>query len=283
MKTRDKESSAAKSIILRHLTFPKTLTMAMLLTLTACGGGGSSSDTASGVAAPVVAASHQNVLTITADDYGLLKPNFYYSTDNAAFWSIQANVATDVYDQDFRTVIRIDITKTYKGSMPALNKTFSIEDNPGCEKFPGVFSVFNGQKSVYNKVERGTISFTPDSDSSRVVHGVFDIIITDYDSKITPPPQYHVKGVFSFDMGTYGVATPLVTDIYPAQGKEAYDKRCAACHSLGDYNSASKSASDLSQRGRELPLVYPGTVPEHQQLTLDVQTMQNLRVFLNAW
>jgi hypothetical protein len=279
MKTRDNASSAANNITLKKLSCPKAIAIAMLLTLTACGGGGgSNSQSVSGASA-----SHANVLKVTDDEYGLLNPNFYYSTDNAAFWSIQANVANNVNDQDFRTVIRIDIIKSDKGAMPTLNKTFSIEDNPGCEKFPGVFSVFNGQKSVYNKVESGTISFTPDSDSSREVHGTFDVSITDYDSTITPPLQYRVKGVFSFNMGTYGAAAPLVTDIYPANGKTAYDKLCSTCHSLGDYASDLKSASDLAQRGVELPMVYPGTFPEHQQITLDVQTMKDLRVFLNAW
>jgi hypothetical protein len=278
----DKASSAAKNITLRRLSCTKAITIALLLTVTACGGsGGSNADTATGVAASP--AYHANLLKVTDDEYGLLKPNFYYSTDNAAFWSIQANVANDINDPNFRTVIRIDITKSDKGGLPVLNKTYSIEDNPGYERFPGVFSVFNGRKSVYIKVERGTISFTPDSDSSKEVHGVFDVSITDYDSNITPLPQYRVKGVFSFAMGTYGAATPLVTDIYPANGKEAYDKVCSTCHSLGDYDPAVKSASDLAQRGGELPLVYPGTFPEHQQIALDVQTMQNLRVFLNAW
>lgn len=278
----NKASSAAKNITLRRLSCTKAITIALLLTVTACGGsGGSNADTATGVA--VSPASHVNLLKVTDDEYGLLKPNFYYSTDNAAFWSIQANVANDINDQNSRTVIRIDITKSDKEGLPVLNKTYSIEDNPGYERFPGVFSVFNGQKSVYIKVERGTISFTPDSDSSKEVHGVFDVSITDYDSNITPLPQYRVKGVFSFAMGTYGAATPLVTDIYPANGKEAYDKVCSTCHSLGDYDPAVKSASDLAQRGGELPLVYPGTFPEHQQIALDAQTMQNLRVFLNAW
>jgi hypothetical protein len=279
MKTHEKASSAAKNITSRNLSCNKAIVIAMLMTLTACGGGGgSNSQSVSGASA-----SHANVLKVTDDEYGLLNPNFYYSTDNAAFWSIQANVANNVNDQDFRTVIRIDIIKSDKGVMPALNKTFSIEDNPGYEKFPGVFSVFNGQKSVYNKVESGSISFTPDSDSSKIVHGAFDVSITDYDSKITPPPQYRVKGVFSFDMGTYGAAAPLVSDIYPANGKTAYDKLCSTCHSLGEYAPALKSASDLAQRGGELPMVYPGTFPEHQQIVLDVQTMQDLRVFLNAW
>jgi hypothetical protein len=167
--------------------------------------------------------------------------------------------------------------------MPTLNKTFSIEDNTLYEKFPGVFSVFNGHKSVYKKVEQGTISFTPGSESSGEVNGVFDVSITDYDSKITPPPQYRIKGVFSFQMDSYGAIAPLVTEVYPAGGKVAYDKLCSGCHNLGEYDTVRKSASNLAQRGCELPLVYPGTFPEHQGISLDLQTMQNLRIFLNAW
>jgi hypothetical protein len=280
MITHDKASSAAKNITLRHLYSTRMMTIALLLTLTACGGGGggSSSGTAAGVTE-----THVNIFTVTDDGYGLVQPNFYYSTDNAAFWSIQANVANDIYDQNSQTVIRIDITKSDKGVTPSLNKTFSIEDNPLYEKFPGVFSVFNGHKSVYKKVEQGTISFTPDSGSSTVVNGVFDVSITDYDSKITPTPQYRIKGVFSFKMGTYGAATPLVTEIYPASGKGAYDKLCSGCHSLGEYDPVRKSASNLGQRGCELPMVYPGTFPEHHGISIDLQTMQNLRIFLNAW
>ena len=279
MKSQDNTTPVVNNISQGTMTYSKVIVILVFLTLPACGGG-SGSNTPSATA---VSTSHANILKVTDDEYGLLNPNFYYSTDNDTFWSIQANVANDVNDQNFRTVIRIDIMKSKEGGMPALNKTFSIEDNPRFEKFPGVFSVFNGQKSVYNKVESGTISFTPESDSSREVHGSFDVVITDYDSKIVPPPKYRVKGVFSFDMGTYGAAAPLVTDIYPANGKTAFDKLCSTCHSLGNYAPAVKSASDLAQRGVELPLVYPGTVPEHQQVMLDGQTMQDLRVFLNAW
>jgi hypothetical protein len=279
MKSHDRTTSAAKNTTMRKLSYPKAIAIAVLLTLTACGGGGGSNSQP----ATVASAPNANVLKVTDDSYGLLNPDFYYSTDNAEFWSIQANVANDVNDPNFRTVIRIDITKTNNGGLPALNKTYSIEDNPAYERFPGVFYVFNGQKSTNNKVEQGTITFAPDSGSSREVHGTFDVSITDYNSKITPPPQYRIKGVFSFDIGTYGAAAPLVTNIYPDNGKTTYDKLCSTCHSLRTYAPALKSASDLAQYGGELPLVYPGTSPEHQQITLDVQTMQDLRVFLNAW
>ena len=279
MVTQDSVTSVANNIFATQFHMLKTLAIGMFLMLVSCGGGGgSSSVTVAGVVAP-----QANILKITDDGYGLLTPNFYYSTDNAAFWSIQADVANGIDDQNFRTIIRIDIQKTDSGRMPALNKTYSIEDNPAYETFPGVFSVFNGQGSVCNRVEQGTISFTPDSDPSREVHGVFDVTITHYDSKLIPPPQYNIKGIFSFNMGTYGAAVPPVAGIYPAGGKEAFDNFCSSCHSLGDYAPAAKSAADLAQRGCELSQVYPGTFPEHQRLTLDAQTIQDLKVFLNAW
>lgn len=150
-------------------------------------------------------ATYTNHFTITTDEYGLLAPNFYYSTNNGSFWSIQADIADDIYDPDFQCVMRIDILKE-NGAMPAINKTFSIEDNGQYEKFPGTFFVFNGQESTNRKVEQGTISFTSDSTASGTVTGSFDVILTDYDSTNVPAPQYNIKGDFSFKMGTYGAA-----------------------------------------------------------------------------
>ena len=93
---------------------------------------------------------------------GLFKPNYYYSTNNNAYWSIQADVAENVWDPTFKTVIRIDIPKSDNGVMPSIGgKTFSIEDNPQYEKFPGTFLVFNGEKSTLKKVSQGTITFSP--------------------------------------------------------------------------------------------------------------------------
>ena len=82
--------------------------------------------------------------------------------------------------------------------MPAINKTFSIEENPLYEQFPGSFLVFNGEPSTNNKVERGIISFTPDSKIPGVIQGSFDVVITDYDSGIVPAPQYYLTGSFKF-------------------------------------------------------------------------------------
>jgi hypothetical protein len=155
-----------------------------------------------------------NCLTVTDDEYGLLKPNFFYSTNNDAFWSIQADIGENVWDLNFRTVIRIDIQKSGANSLPSIGgKTFSIEDQTQYEKFPGAFLVLNGEKSVLKKVEQGTISFTPDSTLSGDVNGTFDVILTDYDSTTLPAPQYHLKGTFSFKIGTFGPASSV-----PAQG-----------------------------------------------------------------
>jgi len=143
---------------------------------------------------------------ITSNEYNILKPNFYYSSNNERFWTIQAAIAQDVWDVDYRCVVRIDIQKTATGDMPAINKTFSIEENPLYEKFPGAFLVFNGEKSTRNKVEHGILSFTADSTASGTVRGSFDLILADYDSTIVPVPEYHLTGIFSFKMGSYGPA-----------------------------------------------------------------------------
>ena len=227
--------------------------------------------------------SHADYFTITSDDYGLMTPNFYYSTDNASFWSIQADVANGIWDPNFQCIIRIDIPKAADGAMPALNRTYSIENNPQYEQFSGEFLVFNGHKSVYKKVEQGLISFTPDTTAAGTVAGVFDVTLTDYDSSIVPPPQYHLKGTFSLQIGVFGPATPLPAEVYPAAGKDTYDRLCSACHSLGSYDAAPETASDLSERGGELPRVYPGVVPEHEGISLDARAQQDLSVFLNAW
>lgn len=265
--------------IVRSFAKKAAVSLFIILSLSACGSGGGGGN---GGSVTGVEQSPINYLTVTSDDYGLMTPNFYYSTDNAAFWSIQANVANDVWDQNFQSIIRIDIPKAGNNVMPDINKTFSIEDNSQYAKFPGTFYVFNGHVAVYKKVEQGTISFSVDSTASNKITGAFDVIVTDYDSKIIPAPQYHLTGVLSFKIGTFGPANPLPAEVYPHQGKEAYDQRCSACHSLGTYDPIQKSASDLSQRGGELPMVYPGAVGEHQGISLDQQTMQYLRIFLNA-
>ena len=86
--------------------------------------------------------------------------------------------------------------------MPSVGgKTFSIEDNPQYEKFPGTFLVFNGEKSTLKKVSQGTITFSPDSAASQAT-GDFDVTLVDNDSSIDPAPQYHLKGMFNFKLGT---------------------------------------------------------------------------------
>jgi hypothetical protein len=195
------------------------------MSLTACGSGGTAG-TAVGAGAPGESATtmtavpaapagmaeevNTDYFTVTTDEYGLLKPDFFYSTNNDAFWSIQANRAKGIYDPDFQCVMRIDIPKSASGDLPELNKTFSLEDNPQYEKFPGSFLVFNGRQSVNKKVEQGTVSFTPDSTASGFVSGVFDVVLTDYDSSEVPAPRYHLQGNFHFKMGTYGPAGPLL-------------------------------------------------------------------------
>lgn len=187
------------------------LAAALAALLTACGSVGDNTGTQLDAVNTIESAEyteqiHTNSFTITSDDYDILTPNFYYSTNNAAFWSIQAAVTKDLYDPDFKYVMRIDVLKQ-DGVMPDINKIFSVEDNAQYEKFPGKIFVFNGQESTNKKVEEGTISFTPDSTASRNVTGFFDVTLTDYDSATVPPPRYHLKGSFNFKMETYGAAT----------------------------------------------------------------------------
>jgi hypothetical protein len=147
-----------------------------------------------------------NYLQISESEYRFsVSPNFYYSTDNPSFWSIQANVADPVTDINSRNVIRIDIPKN-GGQQPVLNKRFCIESDGVYEKFPGTFSVLDGQQSTAKKVEKGTITFTPDSVMSDHVSGSFEVIMTDYDSMLSPVPRYSLKGTFSFRIGGYGPA-----------------------------------------------------------------------------
>ena len=147
---------------------------------------------------------HTNYFAVASDNYDLLSPNFLYSTDNEAFWSIQANIAEDVYDIESLSVVRIDVSKE-NGLMPtSLNKTFSIEDTLQFERFPGDIFIFNGKESTYKKVEEGVVSFQPESTTSGYVEGFFQVILTDYDSWEYPPPRYGVTGIFGFQMGTFG-------------------------------------------------------------------------------
>ncbi len=207
-------------IRLKQMLMPSVLIAVMSLGLmTACGSGGdqtgsgttvlSNSNASPAVIVPSNADQTKTVtdsFTVTYDEYGLTKPNFFYSTNNDSFWSIQADVAENVWDPNFKTVMRIDIAKT-SGTMPDIGgKVFAIEDNTLYEKFPGAFIVLNGEKSTLKKVKSGTITFTQDSTLSGDVNGTFDVMLTDYDSTISPTPHYHLMGTFSFKIGTYGAA-----------------------------------------------------------------------------
>jgi hypothetical protein len=180
--------------------------------LTACGGSGGGSNAGINIASAPTNTSESSVsvssnyFEISSSDFNILKPDFYYSTDNVRFWSIQAAVARDVWDDNYQCIVRIDIQKTETGEMPAINKTFSIEASDLYEQFPGTFLVFNGAKSTNKKVEQGILSFTPDSTADGLVRGSFDVTLTDYDSPDASAPRYHLKGTFSFIMGTYGPA-----------------------------------------------------------------------------
>jgi hypothetical protein len=182
------------------------------LTMSGCGGGGEDTATpapasTTGVVTAPPAVEHSvNYFTVTEDQLGLVAPTFYYSTDNYAFWSIQANLAKSATDIDSVSVYRIDIPKN-GNPIPELNKSFSIEEGGTYDKFPGSFFVFNGEKSVKKRVERGTITFSPDSVAAKRVKGTFEVVVTDYDSGVTPAPERKLKGSFHFVMGTCGPAT----------------------------------------------------------------------------
>jgi hypothetical protein len=193
------------------------LTAVLATLLTACGGGGGGEEspavTSGAQPENLITTTYQgeqpysNYFLATSDEFGLLASTFYYSTDNEKYWSIQADIAEDVFDPNYLCVMRMHIPKE-NGVMPAINKTFSIEDTPQYEQFPGVFLVPNGQESTLRKVEQGTISFEPDSTSAGEVKGTYDVVLTDYDSGLVPAPQYRLKGGFRFKMGTYGTALP---------------------------------------------------------------------------
>lgn len=189
------------------------------LSLEGCGGGGGGGgpQVATAPYSATVSAStatNQNIsnliktnyLQISESDYQFsVAPNFYYSTDNQSFWSIQANVATSLTDINSRNVLRIDIPKA-GSQLPLLNKPFSIEAGGLYEQFPGTFSILDGLQSSAKKVEKGTITFAQDSVMSDHVSGTFEVVLTDYDSSLSPAPKYSLKGVFSFKMGGYGSA-----------------------------------------------------------------------------
>lgn len=246
----------------------------VLFTLTSCGGG---------VPASPGAADGRNYFDTAVDEYGLAKPTFLYSTDNPAFWSLQANKGATVNDPELRCVARIDIPKSGNQTMPNLGgKTYSIEACDHMDTFPGSFYLFNTHSSVKKKVEAGVISFKTGSTSTGYVSGSFDVVMTDYDSKLALPPQYHLKGSFGFALGTFGAATPTPSEAYLQQGRDTYELNCAGCHMLGEVDTSCGGGSDLSLRGGELALTYPGSIPEHRNLVLDRYAMENLRIFLNV-
>jgi hypothetical protein len=202
------------------------LTAALVALLAACGSGegasnnvstdsgaSATSQTAANAEADLLVTSaevYDNQLILTLDEYGLKNPNFYYSTNNNAFWSIQADIQVNLVDPDAACVIRIDIPKSDTTELPIIGgKTYSIGENALYETFPGIFIVFNGEKSVSKKVESGIISFTPESTVDDIIIGSFDVVLTDYDSTTVPAPQYRLTGSFNFKMGTYGPAGTL--------------------------------------------------------------------------
>ena len=180
----------------------------LVVLLTACGGERVSGENAAPAPPNVSATSSESAnvdyFDVTSDQYTLLKPDFYYSTNNASFWSIEAATAKDVWDVDWRTIARIDIPKTDGQAFPQLNTSYSIEANGPYPVFPGDFLVLNGAQSTYKKVEQGIIVFSPDSDAAAEVQGTFDVVLVDYDSAIVPAPQYRITGAFHFLIGTYG-------------------------------------------------------------------------------
>jgi hypothetical protein len=180
------------------------------LLLSGCGGGGGDAGATSSVTTYYGSDQVTNTayLTVTSDNYNLVKPTFYYSTVNESFWSIQANIASYIQDINTRCVIRVDVPKI-NGNWPLLNKKFSIEDNPNYETFPGKILVFNGNPTTMSKVEHGIISFTSDSITSEHVSGFFEVTMTNYDSGILPLPQHHLRGDFNFKMGEYRQAEAL--------------------------------------------------------------------------
>jgi len=202
-----KEGYAQPHHIKRGIILQQMLLTAVLASfLTACGSGGgdnsvntvNTDNTNPTTVERKAAADSLDYFEITGEDFNILKPSFYYSTDNEKFWSIQAAMAKSIWDVNYRCIVRIDIQKSDTSEMPDINKTFSIEENPLYEQFPGSFLVFNGEQSTNNKVERGIISFTPDSKIPGFVQGVYDVIMTDYDSGIVPAPQHHLTGSFKF-------------------------------------------------------------------------------------
>jgi len=246
----------------------------MLFTLASCGGG---------VPAYPGAEGGKNYFETAVDEYGLAKPTFLYSTNNPVFWSLQANKGATLTDPDLCCVVRIDIPKSGSQTMPDLGgKTYSIESRDHMNTFPGSFYVFNTHASVKKKVEAGVISFAAGSSSTGYVSGSFDVVMTDYDSKLATPPRYHLKGSFGFAIGTFGAAYPTPSEAYLQQGKDTYDQNCAQCHTLGKVDTSGGGGTDLSLRGGELALLYPGSIPAHQNLVLDRYAMQNLRIFLNT-
>ena len=203
-----------KRIKLQHMLVVALLFAVLsLATLTGCGAGSGQKGAATGEStAATVTASNSgmteqstiNSFTASYDEYGLIKPNFFYSIYTDSFWSIQADVAENVWDPNTKTVVRIDIQKPAGSDMLSVGgKTFAIEDNAPYEKFPGSFLVFNGQQSTLRRVEAGTISFSPGSILSGYVNGSYDVLLTDYDSAIFPTPHYRLMGTFSFKAGTY--------------------------------------------------------------------------------
>jgi hypothetical protein len=249
--------------------------------LCGCGTGTGSSGKAS-VSTQQSGSAQPAAFEVLVDDYGVSLPNLLYLSDNSAFWCLEAAQGRGALDPDFKSILRIDLPKSAYSILTGGDANFSLGSSTGNPRFPGSFLIFNRHSSTLKCIESGTISFSFGTGRESITI-TFDVEFSDPSSRLTPAPRYHLKG--RMRSATACGAQTIATGDPGLQvlGEQCYDAKCSGCHALGAYNNRRGTASDLSERGGELPVSYPGADAVHRDLVIADCEMWPLRVMLNAW
>lgn len=279
-------TSADKTFLVHliRLLIPCTLGVATLL-IAACGGGGG--DTSAGgvttTAAPpanVSSKEYKNSFNLTGDTYGTQKATYLSATSSDGAYVLRSAIASSMTDPGFTSIFRIDIKQP---TAITENAAYAVGGaKSSLPAFPGDIYIFNGHPSTMIKAVSGAITFTSFGvGSGNIIAGNFEVQAEDQNPSITPRTAYTFAATFSFALDSYGPIIPAPLPV-PASGGSLYDSRCANCHMLGDYDSTSNGASDLSLKGGITGLRFTAGIADHQGVLLSVAELKDLKIFLNA-
>lgn len=191
----------------------QTLVVAELLfaTLTGCGGNAEEELQPFAADAPFGDTEVRNRFDLTVDEYGLRRPTLLYSVTTPHFVRLDSAIGTstsDGWNLKPLTTIYIDQPRAV-----AAGTVYSV-DPTSSSTFPGVVVFFNGEDSTSRRAVSGTVAVQKwGTVAGDLVAGSFDLVMTDGDSPVTPPPSYRMAGDFSYCLGS---ETPLADGLVAA-------------------------------------------------------------------